>query len=101
MRDIAEQLREATMDWNGEKMVDGEPPIDVLKCGDLRRAANEIERLRTALRDCARNDRSRYNHHEPRPFDGKKPSPGTIWLTPREIARSVLREPALATGDDI
>jgi len=67
----------------------------------LDEAFDEIERLRTALRNAARNDRSRYNHHEPRPFDGKKPSPGTIWLTPREIARSVLQEPALATGDDL
>lgn len=101
MRDIVEQLREATVDWNGSQMVDGEPPRDVLRCGDLRRAANEIERLRTALRNAARNDKTRYNHHETRPFDGKKPSPGTIWLTPREIARSVLQEPALATGDDL
>lgn len=67
----------------------------------LDEAFDEIERLRTALRNATRNDRSRYNHHEPRPFDGKKPSPGTIWLTPREIARGVLQEPALATGDDL
>lgn len=100
MRDIVEQLREATVDWNGEKMVDGEPPLDVLKCGDLRRAANEIERLKKALRDAARNDATHYEHHEARQFDRKKPDPGTIWLTPREIARRVLQDPWLATGDD-
>lgn len=61
----------------------------------------KIDTLKLALRNAARNDKTRYNHHEPRPFDGQKPSPGTIWLTPREIARSVLQEPALGTGDDL
>lgn len=68
---------------------------------DALDAVCERDRLKTALRNAARNDKTRYNHHEPRPFDGQKPSPGTIWLTPREIARSVLQEPALATGDDL
>lgn len=62
--------------------------------------AVEIEGLKQALRNCARNDRSSYSHHEPRPFDGTQPSPGSIWLTPREIARGALRERWLATPDD-
>jgi hypothetical protein len=65
---------------------------------------DEIERLKTALRQCARNDATEYDHHDPRRWDGKKPSesvpPGSIWLTPREIARAVLKEPDLATFSD-
>jgi hypothetical protein len=60
--------------------------------------------LEEALRRCARNDKSQYAHHEARPFDGRKPGTreqgGTIWLTPREIARRALGEDWLATLDD-
>ena len=56
----------------------------------------ERERLRAALENIIRNDRSReYEHHEKRPWDGKKPSEvgvGTRWLTPREIAKDALKE---------
>lgn len=67
----------------------------------IERLEARIDALESALRAAARNDRSRYDHHEARPFDGKTPGPdGSIWLTPREIARSVLREPNLATLSD-
>lgn len=60
----------------------------------------EVERLKGALRLMARCDRSKpYEHHEPRHFDNRLPrdAGGTVWLTPREIARNFLREPNLAT----
>ena len=67
----------------------------------IHNAEAKIKRLQVALRRCARNDKTRYEHHEKRPFDNKGPEPdGTIWLTPREIARGVLREPELATTAD-
>ena len=65
-----------------------------------------ITELEEALRSCARNDKTSYFHHEPRPFDGRRPTQvegtaGTIWLTPREIARQVLGERDLATLSDV
>ncbi|MGE4293317.1 MAG: hypothetical protein AB7E32_14045 [Desulfovibrio sp.] len=53
----------------------------------------ENVRLRKALSACARNDKTHYEHHEPRP-DGTRPceGEGTIWLTPREIANAALKE---------
>lgn len=39
----AKQLRGACIDWDKSDMVDGEPPRDVLRCGDLRNAANIID----------------------------------------------------------
>lgn len=62
----------------------------------------EISRLRVSLRMAARNDKTSYRHHEARPFDGRKPmsADGTIWLTPREIARRILEDPNLATAAD-
>ncbi|MDE2099044.1 MAG: hypothetical protein KGL39_17455 [Patescibacteria group bacterium] len=57
--------------------------------------ASQAETMRGALEIIVRNDRSReYEHHEKRPWDGKKPSEastGTKWLTPREIAKDALR----------
>lgn len=69
---------------------------------DLSCMHREISRLREALRRAARNDKTSYRHHEIRPFDGRKPATdnGTIWLTPREIARRILNEPELATAAD-
>ena len=66
----------------------------------IERLEARIDELENALRGAARNDKTRYDHHEARPFDGKSPHPGTIWLTPREIARRFLREPKLATVSD-
>lgn len=42
-----------------------------------------------------RNDKTRYQHHEPRPSDGKTPREvdgGTCFLAPREIAEMMLKE---------
>ena len=63
-------------------------------------AEEKIERLERALRLAARNDATRYEYGQSRPWDGCKPKPGGIWLTPREIARCTLKEPGLATLDD-
>ena len=63
-----------------------------------------IHKLETALRHAARNDKTEYCHHEPRPWDGKTPREkgrGTRWLTPREIARQALDEPDLATLSEL
>lgn len=56
---------------------------------DMLKAENKW--LRGALERCARNDKTTYEHHEPRP-DGTRPkeSGGTIFLTPREIASAAL-----------
>lgn len=56
------------------------------------RQKGRIAELVEALRACERNDKTAYEHHEPRP-DGKKPSRGggTIWMTPKEIANEALR----------
>lgn len=41
-----------------------------------------------------RNDKTRYQHHEDRPWDGLRPGEsvfgGSIWLTPRELAGRML-----------
>lgn len=55
----------------------------------------ENARLRLVLQDVIDNDLTEYDHHQKR-RDGKKPSqaeePGSIWLTPREMARAALAE---------
>lgn len=45
-----------------------------------------------ALQTIVRNDTTAYEHHQPRRWDGKTPDEdgGTIWLTPREMARQML-----------
>lgn len=55
----------------------------------------------SVLRAICRADRTRYDHHEPRAWDGKRPKEdgGTIWLTPREKAESALR--LIARNGDI
>ncbi len=54
-----------------------------------------IDKLRQSLDDIIKNDSTHYNHHQPRQFDGRTPKEdgGTIWLTPKEIARRALRTP--------
>ena len=61
----------------------------------LAAAEAERERLREAMQTIVQVDKTRYEHHEPRP-DGALPRTdgGTCWLTPKEIARA-----ALATAD--
>lgn len=51
--DIVDRLIGWTTDWNGQQMVDGEPPRDGLHCDIIREAAAEITALR---RDKARLD---------------------------------------------
>ncbi len=46
---ITARLRSATTDWNGEPCPDESAPIYAIKCGELRAAADEIERLRTVI----------------------------------------------------
>ncbi|MDF1565293.1 MAG: hypothetical protein P1V51_19810 [Deltaproteobacteria bacterium] len=48
-----------------------------------------------AMRAIERNDKTSYNHHEARPFDGKIPDEidgGTCFLTPREISQYAIAE---------
>jgi hypothetical protein len=42
------------------------------------------------LRAIAMADKARYEHHEKRERDGKRPEGGTIWLTPRQMALRAL-----------
>ena len=62
-------------------------------CVYMRAAAMEIGRLRAALQAVAMNDRTHYEHHEPRACDGAAVSDehATRWCTPREIAEDALR----------
>jgi hypothetical protein len=51
------------------------------------------DQLVSMLLTIVRNDKTTYEHHEKRRWDGRDPSEdgGTIWLTPREMARNALR----------
>ena len=49
MHDIAERLEGWFTDWNGARMVPGEPPRDGIHCDVLMEAKAEIEKLRTEL----------------------------------------------------
>jgi len=53
------------------------------------------------LQTIVRNDRSNYRHHEPRPWDDRRPDVegGTIWLTPKELATRALRRMGAAVPD--
>jgi hypothetical protein len=48
---LVERLRAAHTDWNSDQMDDGAPPMDCLTAGDVRAAADEIERLAALLND--------------------------------------------------
>lgn len=50
-------------------------------------------RYREALESVIQNDKTYYNHHEPRPYDDKVPKEdgGTIWMTPRQVAERRLK----------
>lgn len=41
-----ERLKSLTIDWDGSRMVDGEPPRDGITCGDCRAVVAHIEALR-------------------------------------------------------
>ena len=43
---LVERLRSAHTDWHGDQIDDAAPPMDCLTAGDVRSAADEIERLR-------------------------------------------------------
>jgi hypothetical protein len=52
------------------------------------------EQLVKLLQAIVRNDETHFEHHQPRRWDGKKPSEaggGSIFLTPREMARRALK----------
>ena len=51
------------------------------------------EQLVRLFQEIVRNDATTYDHHQARRWDRKKPADagGTIWLTPREMARQALR----------
>lgn len=54
----------------------------------------DVNQLVALLQTIVRNDETRFEHHQPRRWDGKVPSDvgsGSIWLTPREVARSALK----------
>ena len=54
----------------------------------------QTKQIIALLQEVVRNDETRFSHHQPRRFDGKDPKAagGTIWLTPREMARRALRK---------
>ena len=63
----------------------------------LLERVRELEKHREstvrALQTIVRNDATAYEHHQPRRWDGRTPDAegGTIWLTPREMARQLLK----------
>jgi len=57
-------------------------------------AKGRDEQVRRGLQLIIKNDKTRYEHHEARPWDGKTPREvdgGTIFITPREKACGLLR----------
>lgn len=50
VRPLLERLRAGHTDWDGSQMADETQPMDCLTAGDVREAADEIERLRDALK---------------------------------------------------
>lgn len=50
VRPLLERLRAGHTDWDGSQMADETQPMDCLTAGDVREAADEIERLSAALR---------------------------------------------------
>jgi hypothetical protein len=53
----------------------------------------QIENMKQALNAIIENDKTQYGHHQPRPNgDMPEKTGGTIWMTPREIARSALKD---------
>jgi len=52
--DIVERLDWLCTDWDRSQMVDGEPPLDDVRVGDLRKAAAEITHLRARLDEAAK-----------------------------------------------
>lgn len=83
-------------DWIEELNERSKDDRAIIVGSEVRALVGEIERLRSALRSVIENDGTRYDHHQPRRSDGKKPrelGSGTIWLTPEEIATRALRSP--------
>ena len=48
-RDLVERLRAGCTDWDGSQMAAETQPMDCLTAGDVREAADEIERLRAEV----------------------------------------------------
>jgi hypothetical protein len=60
----------------------------------MERKTIDPEQLVKLLQAIVRNDETHFEHHQPRRWDGKAPSDvgsGSIWLTPREMARRALK----------
>jgi len=73
---------------------------------EISRHAEEIRKAKEPLLKRMltiwKNDKTEYEHHEARPFDGEKPRDvdgGSIFLTPREIAEDALREAGINPWD--
>lgn len=62
---------------------------------------DSVDGIVEILQAIVRNDRSNYRHHEPRPWDDRRPDVegGTIWLTPKELATRALRRMGAAVPD--
>lgn len=46
------------------------------------------------LQQIVRNDETRFDHHQARRWDGRRPGEegsGSIWLTPKDLAKRALR----------
>lgn len=76
--------------WH-DKIVDQKIKIEEL--------LSDNKRMAKALKGVIENDKTHYNHHDPRP-DGRLPREdgGTIWLTPKEIAKRALPKPPKEGG---
>lgn len=101
--DRIKYLRDHIGEWDMTNAEECLVAVESLRA-DYQLALDEVNRLKRALRMCARNDGTEYAHHQKRRWDGLEPmnapEPGSIWLTPREIARATLGERSLATFDD-
>jgi len=78
-----------TSGWVERPHGQSENPVEAIQRMADAAAAN-LATMTDALTMIVRNDETRFEHHQPRRWDGKVPDGGTRWLEPREIARRVL-----------
>ena len=63
-----------------------------------------VKNLRDVFESIRKNDATCYEHHQPRRFDGKKPTDvggGTRWLEPREMAMAAIKAIDRALAADV
>ena len=75
--------------------------VEIIHAQRAQAVAEAWSKLEPLLEGIIENDKTAYMHHEARPFDGKTPKEdgGTIWWTPRQLARTVLKQAPPKEGE--